>query len=144
MILEGDFEMVRALVRALNEGNPALNIGEEAIESLEGAFRRVRDMILSGQKYLRIVRFELIRLYEIQHSLRQLSYFNVTGRLRLTLQMARVTLSIPMAIDKAMKENDDSDDSDDGEKNARGLLGKRTAGLLTMAVGVLEKGEKII
>lgn len=51
-----------------------------------------------------MIRFELIRLYEIQHSLRQLSYFDVFGRLRLTLQLARVTLSIPMAIDEAMKE----------------------------------------
>lgn len=66
----------------------------------------------AGKKYLTIIRFELIRLYEIQHSLRQLSYFDVFGRLRLTLQLARVTLSIPMAIDQAMKE------PEEGEVNA--------------------------
>ena len=64
--------------------------------------------LAAGKKYLSIIRFELIRLYEIQHSLRQLSYFDVFGRLRLTLQLARVTLSIPMAIDSAMKAPDES------------------------------------
>ena len=63
----------------------------------------------AGKKYLSIIRFELIRLYEIQHSLRQLSYFDVFGRLRLTLQLARVTLSIPMAIDQAMRDPAEGD-----------------------------------
>ncbi len=102
--MEGDFEMVRVLVNALNEGNPGLDLGEDAVENLEGAFKRLRAVVLAGKKYLSIIRFELIRLYEIQHSLRQLSYFDVFGRLRLTLQLARVTLSIPMAIDQAMRE----------------------------------------
>ncbi|PWN98732.1 hypothetical protein FA09DRAFT_342997 [Tilletiopsis washingtonensis] len=106
--LDGDFEMIRVLVNAMNEGNPGLNLGEEAVDSIEGAFKRLRHMMLAGKKYLSIIRFELIRLYEIQHSLRQLSYFDVFGRLRLTLQLARVTLSIPMAIDSAMKAPDES------------------------------------
>jgi hypothetical protein len=65
---------------------------------------------------LTIIRFELIRLYEIQHSLRQLSYFDVFGRLRLTLQLARVTLSIPMAIDQAMKAPEAEDADKESEK----------------------------
>ena len=102
-------------------------------------------MYAAGAKHFRIVKFELIRLYEIQHDLRQLSYFDVFGRLRLSLQLARVTLSIPMAIDKAMKENDEYNDDDgatgyvdegDGDlkRNAqvvkRGLLGPRIASVL--------------
>ncbi|PWN32078.1 uncharacterized protein FA14DRAFT_162345 [Meira miltonrushii] len=107
--LEGDFEMIRVLINALNEGNPGLDLGDDAVNNIEGAFRKLRELLLAGKKYLTIVRFELIRLYEIQHSLRQLSYFDVFGRLRLTLQLARVTLSIPMAIDQAMKENEKGD-----------------------------------
>lgn len=104
--LEGDFEMIRVLINALNEGNPGLDLGDDAVNNIEGAFRKLRELLLAGKKYLTIIRFELIRLYEIQHSLRQLSYFDVFGRLRLTLQLARVTLSIPMAIDQAMKEDE--------------------------------------
>lgn len=95
------------------------------------------------------MKFELIRLYEIQHDLRQLSYFDVFGRLRLSLQLARVTLSIPMAIDKAMREDDDDEEADgthrpagyvDNDEEAlhaadrqvvkKGLLGPRVAGVL--------------
>lgn len=102
--MEGDFEMIRVLVNALNEGNPSMNLGDEAVDSIEGAFKRLRDILLAGKRYLSVIRFELIRLYEIQHSLRQLSYFNLTGRLKLTLQLARVTINIPLAIDQAMKQ----------------------------------------
>ena len=101
----------------------------------------------AGAKHFRIVKFELIRLYEIQHDLRQLSYFDVFGRLRLSLQLARVTLSIPMAIDKAMREDDEYnydgstgyvDEGDaDLRKNVqvvkRGLLGPRIASVLGLA-----------
>jgi hypothetical protein len=194
---KGDFEMVRVLVEALNASNPGLNLGEEAIEGIEGALKRLRSMLLcessflsmrqtllllrdcitrlelmqclgmvraAGAKHFRIVKFELIRLYEIQHDLRQLSYFDVFGRLRLSLQLARVTLSIPMAIDKAMREDDDDDDDDGIEgrrRNAgrpagyveddeealnasqrqvvkKGLLGPRIAGVLGLVSGPLD------
>ena len=58
-------------------------------------------------------------MYEIQQSLRQLSYFDVFGRLRLTLQLARVTLSIPMAIDQAMKEPDAQQTEDGSGEGAK-------------------------
>lgn len=108
--MEGDFEMIRVLVNALNnESTPGggIHLGDDAVDSIEAAFSRLRDIMLAGKRYLSIIRFELIRLYEIQHSLRQLSYFNVMGRLRLTLQLARVTINIPLAIDQAMKQPQD-------------------------------------
>lgn len=77
---------------------------------------------IAGAKHFRIVKFELIRLYEIQHDLRQLSYFDVFGRLRLSLQLARVTLSIPMAIDKAMREDDDDDEESDARRRPAGYV----------------------
>lgn len=64
----GDFEMIRVLVSAystvasalvvskantplpdaMNEGNPGLNLGEEAVDSIEGAFKRLRHMMLGA------------------------------------------------------------------------------------------------
>ncbi|KAG0662771.1 hypothetical protein C6P46_003084 [Rhodotorula mucilaginosa] len=102
--LSGDFEMIRVFVTALNEGNPGLNVGDDTVESIEGVFRRLREALLAGQRYLRLIKFELIRLYEIQHSLQSLSYFDVYGRLRLTLALTRVTLEIPMVLDRAMRD----------------------------------------
>jgi hypothetical protein len=43
---KGDFEMVRVLVEALNASNPGLNLGEDAIEGIEGALRRLRSVLL--------------------------------------------------------------------------------------------------
>lgn len=108
-------------------------------------------MLIAGAKHFRIVKFELIRLYEIQHDLRQLSYFDVFGRLRLSLQLARVTLSIPMAIDKSMREDDQDEESKGRREHAgyveddeealhasdrqvvkKGLLGPKVAGVLCL------------
>lgn len=57
-----------------------------------------------------------MRLHEIQQSLRQLSYFNITGRLKLTIQLARVTINIPLAIDNAMKAPEGEGASEKAER----------------------------
>jgi hypothetical protein len=46
----------------------------------------------------------LSRLIEVQHALRQLSYFDVFGRSRLSIQLTRITLSLPIALEKALEE----------------------------------------
>jgi hypothetical protein len=56
----------------------------------------------AGQQHFRLLKFELMRLYEIQHMLRQLSYFDVPGRLKLTIQLARLTIALPVNVDKAI------------------------------------------
>ncbi|CAG8556995.1 11944_t:CDS:2 [Ambispora gerdemannii] len=139
--MDGDFEMIRALVNALNEGNPSLDLGDDAIENLEHAFRRMRELLLAGQKYIKIVQFELMRVYDLQQELRSLSYFDVFGRLRLTLQLARLTLSIPMLIDQAMKHEFAVNG---GKGKYRGLLGDGMAKVLAGLVTLLERGEKFV
>ncbi|CAG8616400.1 16498_t:CDS:2 [Acaulospora colombiana] len=134
--MDGDFEMIRALV-----SNPGLNLGDDAIETLETAFRRMRELLLAGKKYVKIVQFELIRLYEIQQQLRALSYFDVFGRLRLTMQLARLTLTIPMLIDKSMK----AEFEQSGVKGVnKGLLGDGMAKVIGGLVAVLERGEQFV
>lgn len=154
--MEGDFEMIRVVINALNEGNPGLNLGEEVVASLEGAFGRLRTRLLSGKKYMGLVRFELMKLYELQASLRALSYFNLLGRLRLSLALARVTISIPMRIDEAMKEGGEVSSGEEEEEEAgdselgkasskrdrKGILPPKVAGLLEATVAVLERGER--
>ncbi|CAG8654913.1 28042_t:CDS:2 [Dentiscutata erythropus] len=140
--MDGDFEMIRALVNALNEGNPGLNLGEDAIETLETAFRRMRELLLAGKKYVKIVQFELIRLYEIQQQLRTLSYFDVLGRLRLTIQLARITLTIPLLIDNSMKAEFEHLGGKPGMN--KGLLGDGMAKVIAGLVTILDRGEKFV
>ncbi|GAA6010654.1 hypothetical protein JCM11491_003012 [Sporobolomyces phaffii] len=103
--LNGDFEMIRVFVTALNDGSPGLNLGDEAIDNLESAFRKAREVLLAGQRYALLLKFSLIRMYEIQLSLRRLSYFNVYGRLRLTMELMRCMVEVPLILDKAMRED---------------------------------------
>ncbi|KAF0419884.1 DnaJ-domain-containing protein [Gigaspora margarita] len=140
--MDGDFEMIRALVNALNEGNPGLNLGEDAIETLETAFRRMRELLLAGKKYVKIVQFELIRLYEIQQQLRALSYFDVFGRLRLTIQLARITLTIPLLIDNSMKA--EFEHLNGKSSMNKGLFGDGMAKVITGLVTILDRGEKFV
>ncbi|RUS26533.1 hypothetical protein BC938DRAFT_470644 [Jimgerdemannia flammicorona] len=108
-------------------------------------------------KYFKLVRFELMRLYEHQHQLRQLSYFDILGRLRLTMIIARVLMEIPIMINVASKGEDDkaaaaaaTKDTKDNKEgrdgtgfSSGGIFGERVEKVLRMVVGLLEKGEKL-
>src|SRR6266498_4636807 len=94
-------------------------------------FSKFSAFFIAGKKYVKVVQFELIRLYELQQQLRSLSYFDVFGRLRLTMQLARSTLTIPILIDNAMKNEFDNL----GNKGFnKGLLGDGMAKVLVSLV----------
>ncbi|QRW17757.1 chaperone protein DnaJ [Rhizoctonia solani] len=103
--LDGDFELIKMLLRSFGEVNPKLKFGDETIEALLQALVNLREVVVSGQQHFRLLKFEMMRLYEIQHALRQLSYFDVPGRLKLTIQLARLTLALPVNVDKAIMNN---------------------------------------
>lgn len=95
-----------------------------------------------------------MRLYELQHKLRQLSYFDILGRLRLTMTIARVLMEIPIMINVSSKGEEDKPAaaaaagkvaSKDENKEGRegGIFGERVEKVLRMVVGLLEKGEKL-
>ncbi|WAQ89603.1 hypothetical protein PtA15_11A293 [Puccinia triticina] len=78
--MDGDFEMIRVVINALNEGNPGLNLGEEVVTSLESTMGKLRQRLITGQKYLGMVRFELMKLS-------QTVYFIMFSRALLPLLM---------------------------------------------------------
>jgi hypothetical protein len=78
--------------------------------------------------------------------------------MRLTLALTRVTLEIPLVLDRAMRiepvkprtgiptaraEGAEGDGVGGGELLRRGLLGPRVKGVLVVACRVLERGEKL-
>ncbi|CAG8828709.1 8343_t:CDS:2, partial [Gigaspora rosea] len=95
------------------------------------------ELLLAGKKYVKIVQFELIRLYEIQQQLRALSYFDVFGRLRLTIQLARITLTIPLLIDNSMKAEFEHLNGKSGMN--KGLFGDAMAKVITGLVTILDR-----
>lgn len=58
---------------------------------------------IATKKYFKVVQFELMRLYELQHELRALSYFDLMRRMRLTITMFKVILSLPIMINLVSK-----------------------------------------
>jgi hypothetical protein len=40
----------------------------------------------------------------VQHAFQELSYFDIIGRCRLTIKLTRITLSLPIALEKALQE----------------------------------------
>lgn len=111
---EGDFTSVKALLKVLADSGMG-TYNDANIRSIESKFRRLSQMMRATRRYSRVLLNEMSRLYEIQQDLRGLSYFDIPGRLRLTLQLARVTLSIPLAIDQAMQNPDHYDRKEFGQ-----------------------------
>ncbi|KAF8573661.1 DnaJ-domain-containing protein [Ramaria rubella] len=158
--MEGDFEMIRTFLRAIHEINPAVNMGEESIESLINSFRALRELILVSQTYTHLIHLHLLRLLEIQHALRQLPYLDVCGRLRLTLQLARVTLEMPVAVDRALCEREEAKEREEqarqrGTKENRarrvhrrtrkgGILPAKLITVICCLVVVLEHSERVL
>ncbi|GAB5586213.1 hypothetical protein Unana1_01113 [Umbelopsis nana] len=102
-MMDGEFTTMRSFMIGLSRSNPSIQFTEETIVSIEISLRRVRDMILSTKKYFKVVQFELMRLYELQHELRALSYFDLMRRMRLTITMFKVILSLPIMINLVSK-----------------------------------------
>lgn len=111
---EGDFTSVKALLKVLADSGLG-TYSDANINSIEAKFRALSRLMRATRRYSRVLLNEMSRLYEIQQDLRGLSYFDIPGRLRLTLQLARVTLSIPLAIDQAMQNPEDYDRKEFGQ-----------------------------
>ncbi|KAJ7178618.1 hypothetical protein C8R43DRAFT_467381 [Mycena crocata] len=106
--LEGDLEVIRTLLKAINDINPSLSMGEEGINSVLNSLQRIRERALTCRTCIYALHAELTRLLEVQHAFRQLSYFDLMGRTRLTIQLTRITLSLPIALEKAIVEQNSS------------------------------------
>ncbi|KAK9763102.1 hypothetical protein K7432_010533 [Basidiobolus ranarum] len=125
--MEGDFEHLLSIVEFINFQNPDLNIDKEKANQL---FVQVREVFLVAGKYLNEVKFEVMKLYEIQGELRSLSYFDVFGRLRLSIQLSRIFFSIPVKMNNAVAD--------------RQIVNSQLCKLLSELTGLLEFSERTV
>ncbi|KAG6910000.1 hypothetical protein DXG01_014000 [Tephrocybe rancida] len=102
--LDGDLEVIRTLLKAINDINPSYKFGDEGIDTVVGALEAIRERALTCRTCIYALHTELTRLLEVQHAFRQLSYFDIMGRSRLTIQLTRITLSLPIALERALLE----------------------------------------
>ncbi|KAF7375032.1 hypothetical protein MSAN_00389300 [Mycena sanguinolenta] len=148
--LEGDLEMIRSLLKSITEINPSLSMGDEGINSVLNSLQRLRERALTCRTCIYALHAELTRLLELQHSFRQLSYFDLLGRTRITIQLTRVTLSLPIALEKAIVEqnmnyghNSDAD-AQTANHNADAILPRQVTLLIRGVDVVLEHMEGML
>ncbi|KAG6900582.1 hypothetical protein C0993_008299 [Termitomyces sp. T159_Od127] len=102
--LDGDLEVIRSLLKAINDINPSIKLGDDGINSVLSTLEAIRERALTCRTCIYALHAELTRLLEVQHAFRQLSYFDIMGRSRLTIQLTRITLSLPIALERALLE----------------------------------------
>ncbi|CAM0142481.1 unnamed protein product [Umbelopsis sp. WA50703] len=155
-MMDGEFNTMRSFMIGLSRSNPSIQFTEETIVHIEISLRRVREMILSTKKYFKVVQFELMRLYELQHEIRSLSYFDLMRRMRLTVTMFKVILSLPIMINLVSKGqitappstsscaepssafSSSSSSIPESNNDGGGILGDRIESALRVAVGFLD------
>ncbi|KAF5382108.1 hypothetical protein D9615_004236 [Tricholomella constricta] len=138
--LDGDLEVIRTLLRAINDINPSIKLGDEGIDSVVATLEAIRERALTCRTCIYALHAELTRLLEVQHAFRQLSYFDIMGRSRLTIQLTRITLSLPIALERALREQNYADDT-----KPTPVLFPRHVTLLIRGVDVvLDRMERIL
>lgn len=79
---------------------------------------------------------ELSRVLEVQHAFRGLSLFDVRARARLTVQLTRIALGLPHALEAALAA--------ECPEGAPALLPRRVAALVRGVDGALARMERIL
>lgn len=84
--MSGDFEVMRMVLReylfpfttfiltddpeTMKEVNPAFRMEDETITNVIAGLRKLREVVLGTRTYVRVLRREILHLYDIQYSLR--------------------------------------------------------------------------
>ncbi|KAG1882103.1 DnaJ domain-containing protein [Suillus subluteus] len=88
---------------AIGDLNPSLELGDDGLNSLLSVLLSVRERVLTCRACVVALHGELCRALEIQSAFRQLPYFDIAGRSRLTIQLTRITISLPVTLENAMQ-----------------------------------------
>ncbi|TAQ86956.1 hypothetical protein B7494_g4711 [Chlorociboria aeruginascens] len=104
--LTGDFVIVRRWLQSLHKQYPNL-VSEEVVITIERSFILIRELVLTTRTYALLIYIELGRIHRVQKQLMGLGYLDVVGRARLTIHLVRVTLAVPMRVDRALKQREE-------------------------------------
>ncbi|TVY18639.1 Chaperone protein dnaJ 39 [Lachnellula arida] len=104
--MTGDFVIVRRWLESLHAQYPHL-VSEEVVLNVERSFIRIRELVLTTRTYALLIYIELGRIHRVQKRLMGLGYLDVVGRARLSIHLVRVTLAVPMRVDRALKQREE-------------------------------------
>ncbi|KAF3196533.1 hypothetical protein TWF192_009294 [Orbilia oligospora] len=152
--LDGDFTHVRQLLETLNRSYPNL-VSNEVIDGIESAFFKIRQLVITTRVYAFLISIELGRIHRVQKRLMALGYLDVRGRVRVTMQLVRTTLAIPVRIELALRRRKEREwraktagwnaigrpPEDEGGNNVGGILNDRVFKVLELLVGSSAEDE---
>ncbi|RDL40008.1 Uncharacterized protein BP5553_04348 [Venustampulla echinocandica] len=104
--ITGDFVIVRRFLESLHAQYPNL-VSEEVVVNVNRSFVRIRELVLTTRTYALLIYIELGRIHRVQKRLMGLGYLDVVGRAKLTIHLVRVTLAVPMRVDRALKQREE-------------------------------------
>jgi hypothetical protein len=172
--LDGDLEMVRTLLsktrldlpstgsahlrcppESVNDLNPALRLGEESVDAVLESLHAIRQRALTCRILVLALHAELAKLLDIQYAFRQLGYLEIRRRSRLSLELARVTLTLPIALETALQQERRKNAATVGQRHDRAenqgavvednaLLPRRLHRLIRAMEIVLERMESML
>ncbi|PCH42643.1 DnaJ-domain-containing protein [Wolfiporia cocos MD-104 SS10] len=162
-LIDGDLDVVRAMLHTVDNVNPALHLGEDGIDSVLRTLHAIRQRALTCRTCIHALHHELTHLAEVQRAVRALPYLALRRRTALTLRLARLTLALPIVLERALVERDRVDCAaeakcaeeesgagayegreEERERERTALLNARVYSLLCALVAVLERMEGIL
>lgn len=148
--LDGNLETVHMLLRAVGDLSPSLELSDESIDSVLSVLRGIRERVLTCRTCVVALHAECIRVLELQSAFRRLPYFDITGRSRLTIQLTRLTITLPITLEKAIQEqrgdaNFHQQPTNHDRENQRVVLLPRKVSLLIRGIDlVLARVEQVL
>ncbi|KAF8349017.1 hypothetical protein F5887DRAFT_1059940 [Amanita rubescens] len=139
--LEGDLEIVRTLLKAVHDTNPSLGLGEDGISSIMEALRAIRERALTCRTCICALHAEITRLLEIKNAFQKLSYFDIMSRSRLTIQLARITVTLPISLENALRGQENKNTS---QETGKTLFPRQLKFLIHGVDLVLERMERLL
>lgn len=140
--MTGDFAVVRRWLDSLHQRYPHL-VSSEVCIGIEKSFIRIRELVLTTTTYALLIYVELGRIHRVQKRLMGLGYLDVVGRTRLTILLVKVTLAVPMRVDRKLREKEEQKWraeeqgclARDGRERTAGILNERVSKVLEFIVG---------
>lgn len=151
--MTGDFVIVRRWLENLHTQYPHI-VSSEIILNVERSFIRIRDLVLTTRTYALLIYIELGRIHRVQRELMELRYIDLIGRTKLSVHLIRVVLSVPMRVDRALKQREEKAwrakvaglqargiTPTEVEIGKAGILNERVSKVLEFIVGTAGKDE---
>ncbi|KAI9272813.1 hypothetical protein BDA99DRAFT_556412 [Phascolomyces articulosus] len=93
-MMEGQFHTLRVLFYTFRGTEHCTRFDDHIIDSIEFLLKNTYSIIMHTQNCYHTIKTDIIELCQLQKKLRGLSFFDVSGRLRLSLTISKIMLKL--------------------------------------------------